>query len=283
MAGVETAESVRHRLSSEPARARRRAWVALAGEDVVGFANAVFRWFDAAPECGHLWVGVSANRRRHGIGSTLWRVALDHLQGAARYTTIVGDDPAGRAFVEQRGFRECGAEMISLLDPRRCRLAPESREGFHAVRLREVRERELELFRFYRDSGAIPSGSPEDEVSFEEWRRSILVNPLLDEDASAVVLDAADRIVSVAWLYVDRVTGRAENEWSGTLPELRGQGLARLAKLASIRWAAALGVTAIVTDNDVDNVPIRRLNRRLGYRELFLRREYERRVAAPHG
>lgn len=276
LVGVETAESVRHRLSSEPARARRRAWVALEADEVVGFANAFFRWLDAEPECGHVWVGVSPERRLHGIGSTLWRTGLDHLQGAARYTTVAGDDPDGQGFVERRGFRQCGTEMISLLDPRRCRLQPVPREGFHVVPLREVRERELELFRFWQQTGAIPlGGAPDNQVSLEEWRQVVLTYPLLDEDMSAVVLDTNDRIVSLSWLHADRATGRAENEWAGTLPELRGHGLAREAKLASIRRAAEHGVTSIVTDNDIDNQPIRRLNHRLGYRELSLQHEYE--------
>ncbi len=34
-------------------------------------------------------------------------------------------------------------------------------------------------------------------------------------------------------------------------------------------------LTEIVTGNDPDNLPMRELNRRLGYRELFLRRDLE--------
>ncbi|MGB2874292.1 MAG: GNAT family N-acetyltransferase, partial [Gaiellaceae bacterium] len=67
-----------------------------------------------------------------------------------------------------------------------------------------------------------------------------------------------------------------ENEWTATLPELRGRGLARLAKLASIRRAVEEGITEILTGNDPDNLPMRELNRRLGYRELFVRRDFER-------
>ncbi len=66
------------------------------------------------------------------------------------------------------------------------------------------------------------------------------------------------------------------NEWTATLPDLRGRGLARLAKRTTIRWAADEGIIEIVTGNDPDNVPMRELNRRLGYRELFIRRDFER-------
>jgi hypothetical protein len=63
-------------------------------------------------------------------------------------------------------------------------------------------------------------------------RRFVLGNPLLDDDTSVVVLDAEERIVSLSWLLVDHVRRRAENEWTATLPSLRGR-LARLAKYRS--------------------------------------------------
>jgi RimJ/RimL family protein N-acetyltransferase len=86
--------------------------------------------------------------------------------------------------------------------------------------------------------------------------------------------------VSLSWLLVDHERRRAENEWTATLPELRGRGLARLAKSATIRWAADRGLTEILTGNDPDNVPMRELNRRLGYVELFVRRDLELRVGS---
>jgi hypothetical protein len=70
-------------------------------------------------------------------------------------------------------------------------------------------------------------------VTREEWRRFILGNPLLDQQASVVVVDIDQRIVSLAWLLIDHDRRRAENEWTAALPELRGLGLARLAKLAT--------------------------------------------------
>jgi GNAT superfamily N-acetyltransferase len=273
---VQTAESLLHRQSSEPERARRRSWVAVEGEDVVGFATAYFQWFGGESGKGRVWVGVRQDRRRRGIGSALWDSAVAHLCGARKHTVEVDDDPAGLAFVERRGFRQYGAEVISRLDPRTCRLAAKPHEGFRTVRLRDVLDRDRELFRFYNEAGGIPPGDPENRVTFEEWRRIVLGNPLLDQEASVVVVDTEGQIVSLSWLLVDHVRRRAENEWTATLPRARGRGLARLAKLATIRWAAEHGIAEIVTGNDPDNPPMRELNRLLGYRELFLRRDLER-------
>jgi GNAT superfamily N-acetyltransferase len=269
------AASLLHRQASEPERSRRRSWVAVAGGEVVGYASAHFQWFGGESGKGRVWVGVRPDRRSHGIGTALWDAAVERLAGARSLTVAVDDDPAGLAFVERRGFTPCGEEVVSSLDPRACTVDAEAPGGEGVASLRAVRERERELFAFYEAAGGIPAGDPGNRVTFEEWTRVILESPLLSDDGSVVVLDADGRIVSLAWLLVD-AHGRGENEWTATLPELRGRGLARLAKVASTRWAAGHGVTEIVTGNAPENEPMRALNRRLGYRELFLRRELER-------
>jgi GNAT superfamily N-acetyltransferase len=272
---VETADSLAWRQSSEPARARRGSWVAVEDEKIVGFATAHFDWFAAEAGKGRIWVGVHEDRRRRGIGSALWAAATGHLRGARKHTVEVDDDPDGLAFVERRGFTQYDSEVMSRLDLRETRVESSSQEGYRVVPLREVRERERDLYEFYGAAGALLPSDPENRVTFEDWQRFILGSPLLEQDGSVLVLDDEDRIVSLAWLLVDCERRRAENEWTATLPQRRGQGLARLAKVATIRWAAENGFDEIVTGNDPDNLPMRELNRRLGYQELFVRRDLE--------
>ena len=57
---------------------------------------------------------------------------------------------------------------------------------------------------------------------------------------------------------------------TGTLPEFRRRGLARLAKLATIRWAAENGVEWMLTANAEANTGMRALNESLG---LSVRRD----------
>ena len=274
---VQTAASLRHRQVGVPPRARWAAWVAQIGDELGGFSTASFDWFGGEKGKGRVWVGVHPAHRQRGLGSQLWNTAVAHLAGAEKLTVEVDDDPAGLRFVEQRGFTQYDSEVMSRLDPLDCALGPKPHEGFRVVPLGKVRGREQELFQFYGAAGGIPPGDPENQPTFEEWRAFILGNPLLEEKGSVVVLDAEGRIVSLSFLLVDHERRRAENEWTATLPGLRGRGLARLAKLATIRWAAEQGLTEILTGNDPDNLPMRELNRRLGYRELFLRRDLEAR------
>ena len=278
-ASVQTAGSLLQRQVSPPPRARRASWVALDGDELAGFATAYFDWFGGEAGTGRIWVGVQPERRRSGIGTALWEAAVAHLAGARRLVVEIDDDPDGLRFVEQRGFTQFDSEVISRLDPGAATLDTKGHEGFRVALLGELRgPREQELYDFYGAAGGIPPGAPENRVTLEEWREFILGNPLLDDEGSVVVLDAEDRVVSLAWLLVDHGRHRAENEWTATLPQLRGRGLARLAKVATIRWAAENGLTEIVTGNDPDNLPMRELNRRLGYQELFVRRDLERRA-----
>jgi GNAT superfamily N-acetyltransferase len=273
---VQTAASLRWRQSSEPPRARRRSWVAAEDGDVIGFATAVVQWYGGERGKGRIWLGVRADRRRRGIGRALWERAVEHLDGVEKLTVEVDDDPAGLAFVERRGFRQYDAEVISRLDPRECDLEERPHEGHRVITLRDARDRGPDLYEFYEAAGGIPPGDPENRVPLEEWRHFILGNPMLDDETSVIVLDGEERIVSLAWLLADRERGRAENEWTATLPQLRRLGLARVAKVASIDRAAEHGITEIVTGSDPDNLAMRELNRRLGYRELFVRRDFER-------
>ena len=275
---VETAGSLLHRQVGEPPRARRKSWVALDGDELIGFGTASFDWFGGEAGKGRIWVGVHPEHRRRGAGTQLWETAVAHLADAKRLTVEVDDDPAGLHFVEQRGFTQYDSEVISRLDPGEGTLETKRHEGFRVLPLSEVRDREQEFHEFYGAAGGMPPGDPENRVTLEEWREFILGNPLLDDEGSVVVLDAEGRVVSLSWLLVDHARRRAENEWTATLPQLRGRGLARLAKVATIRWATEHGLTEIVTGNDPDNAPMRELNRRLGYRKLFLRRDLELRL-----
>lgn len=265
-----------HRTTQEPARARRASWVAVADDELVAFASAYFYWYGGEVGNGRIWVGVRPDRRGEGIGSALWDLCAAHVAAAEKLTVEVDDDPAGLRFVERRGFTRYGAEIMSRLVPGEVELRVEPNEGFHVVPLTYLRGRDRDLYEFYGAAGGLRPGDPENRVTFEDWRPFILGNPLLDFEGSFVVLDENDRVAALSLLLVDRARRSAENEWTATLPELRRRGLARLAKVTSIRWAAERGLTEILTGNDPDNEPMWQLNRSLGYRELYTRLDLER-------
>ena len=267
---LNTPESLRWREGAEPGR---RSWVARDGDDLVGFGVSFLHVWIAERDKHRIWVGVREDFRRRGIGTALYEQAVQHAEGARAYTTEVEGEGAGLAFAERLGFAQYDSEIMSRLDPAACTLEPKPHEGYRAVPLRELRGRVTDLYEFYAAAGAIPPGAP---VTLELFRELILGNPMLDPATSVVVLDDDDRIVSLSWLLVDPARDRAENEWTATLPELRGRGLARFAKLESIHLAAEHGIGEILTGNAPGNAPMRALNERLGYEPLYTRIDLER-------
>jgi len=279
---VVTAGYLAHRETAEPERTRRRSWLAVEGDEPLGFATSYAKW-DEPGAVGRFWIGVRPDRRRRGIGTALYEEAERHARalGVQRLTVEVDDDPAGRRFVEARGFEPVSAEIVSSLDPESADLdeldalvvSAES-AGLRLATLHEMVGWQDEVAAFYEDAGAwAPGGS---RITTEELWRLIFERPDVSWDGSFVILDGRGRPVSLASLVVDDVIPRAENDWTATRPELRGRKHALLVKLATIRWARGAGIREIVTANDDDNVPMLTLNERLGYRQLYAQVELAR-------
>ena len=279
---VRTTDHLRHELGSASDPTRRRYWIAAEDGDVVGVATAYRRWWNNERDVARIHLGVRSDRRRRGIGTALLRAAEQHCaaHGATRLQVRARQDSAGARFAASRGYvRRVSSEQLWSLDPRAAELDDlhelERRLADAGCRLRALRDLEdstRELFDFYGAAGGIPPGSP---VTFEQWRAAILENPVLERDGSFCVVHGG-RPVALAWLLVDHERSKAEHEWTATHPDFRGRGLARFAKLATIRWCAENRIREIVTENDVDNVPMIELNRSLGYRELEIRDDLER-------
>jgi GNAT superfamily N-acetyltransferase len=270
-----------------PARARRAAWVGLEEGQIVGWAEGRARWEVSDEGVCVLWAAVARDRRRRGIGSELFEAAWAHvLDLEARVVQSWAEEDDGKRFLRGRGFTEVRQERISSVDPRTVDLsqfpdleAAKRAEGFRPVTLGQVLDRSRDLFELYMLGEAdMPGVFAEDNIAFEEWERETLAAPSLDHEGSLVVLHG-ERPVAMAWLEVDREGKRATNEMTATAPEFRRRGLARLAKLASLRWAAQFGITSVLTSNDRENPAMLALNDSLGYQPLVLRGVFVREIA----
>ncbi|HEY7196057.1 MAG TPA: GNAT family N-acetyltransferase [Gaiellaceae bacterium] len=277
---VGTEEGVRHWLASQPERAQFLGIVAEEEGSVVAWAHAHLDWHTSVEGAARAWVGVRSEHCLRGIGGALAVAAEEHLEriGARSVETFAHRGSEGHAFAERRGFVESRVEVYSSIDPATLDRAELERletekaaEGFRLAPLSELRDRPRD---FHALDAAVaadtPDDHPEDDLRYEEWYAGTYEAADLDWDGSRVVFDGK-RPVAFTLLQVDREQGSAENDFTATLPEYRGRGLARLAKLSSLRWAAEAGLREVATGNDSTNAPMLAVNQRLGYRETAVR------------
>ncbi|HVE76678.1 MAG TPA: hypothetical protein VND22_07940, partial [Actinomycetota bacterium] len=145
--------------------------------------------------------------------------------------------------------------------------------GFQLVQLGQLRDKPKELHEMFAAAAKdIPSDDPVDDVRYEEWLAEIFHDPLLDDEASFVWLNNP-RPVSFTFVVVDRESKKGSHELTGTVPEFRKRGLAKLAKLATARWASDNGVS-LLTGNDSTNTGMLGINATLGYEPTPVTIEY---------
>jgi GNAT superfamily N-acetyltransferase len=273
-----------HWRDAQPERARARLWVAEEDGRIVGWAETRIRWTTKVTDVGDLWAYVVPSHRGRGIGAALYAESERYLlEIGARVLESWTYNDGGVRLLQQNGFRATGTEQVSILAPAEAGFAAldaleaEKRaEGFRLVPLGEVRGRVEELHRVYAAASAdVPEYFREDDIRLDEWRRETLDHPQLSDEGSFVVV-AGEQPVALAFLEVDEPAHVAANEMTGTLPEFRRRGLARLVKLATIRWAAEHGIEAVQTGNSHENPGILALNMDLGYRPVLTETHFVR-------
>lgn len=271
---VLTAEGLLYWRRSSPPATHTRWWVAAEGDHRLGLAMAGLENWTSEEGVANLWVGVHPDRRGEGIGSRLYELADSHLsqlEPRKIFANVREGDRTGTRFASRHGFRKSRSSKVWSLDPRRVDLSdlPErraavERDGFQLVALDDLRNRPKDFFIAYSVATKdIPSDIPID-IGYREWKKEIWDYPDLEFEGSAVVLYDG-KPVSFVTLVVDSKGGRAYHELTGTVPEFRRRGLAKLAKMVAIRWCIDNGIEVIYTDNDSTNADMLAINEHLGY------------------
>ncbi len=258
-----TDASLRMLLEREPEPTTERLVAELEGRVVAWAPSGIYSSGD-----GWFWIGVERPQRKRGLGARLYERIEARLRtlSASRLTTAPNDEE-GRRFLLARGFELANVVRNSELDPRTVAPPPPLAAGIRVLPLGEALQHAEELFRLYGEARAdVPSATPRPPWTLSEWRSETIESPLIDLDASVVVFED-DEPVALAWLYSDRTGHRAEALMAATRRDRRGRGLATLAKTESARRAASLGITRILTSNDIDNAPMLAVNHKLGFED----------------
>ena len=264
---LSTAAGVRYRMATAQPEDHGRYWKLESEGELVGWAHGGLDPFSADRGRAFASVVVHPGRRRRGLGSALWAVVSAHLDeiGARRTVTFSGDDDHSKSFTEAQGFRLESTEIGSAVDPRRLPPPPAPAPGIELHPLRAFAGDPEQVYQADRDSMQDEPG-PFDMsgLTFAIWRRIIWDHPECDRDLGAVVV-ADGVVVGTTFLYVDHDAGRAMNGGTGVFGAYRGRGLGLLVKQHSLAWAAAAGITRVITQNDDTNAPMLAINRKLGY------------------
>ena len=266
-------EEARWQNAQYPGGKRFVAW--LDGRPVgCGGAGRVYMYAEDFPA---LWgnLTVLPEHRGRGVGSAL----LDAISGVARangkpelYGRTTSDRPESIGFLERRGFREVERMKVVRLDlASRERLPVEPPSGITITSLADRPELTEELYGVAVEAlPDIPGDGRMDPGTPEEFRARDVDRAILPPWGYAVAVDDASGLV-VGYsnlMLVANNPGLAWHAMTAVRRAWRGRGIAGALKRATIEWAAANGLDAIETANDVDNAPMRAVNRKLGYQPM---------------
>jgi GNAT superfamily N-acetyltransferase len=212
------------------------------------------------------WVIPAARRR--GAGSALFAAASAHLLALgfpAATAWVSAGDPEGVAFLARRGWRETSREsrfrrdLTLPLPPR------ESPPGI-AIELLDPDGDETPVL--YAIDGLVSAdipGQPIDLGSYETWRSTELDRAARRRPLLIVARDAGTIVGFVNVHFPLLPDDRAWHSMTGVLPSHRGRGVGGALKVAALHELQSLGCVAAGTSNEERNVPMRRINERLGY------------------
>lgn len=266
-------EDMRWQDAQYPGGQRFLAWL----HDVAvgaGGAGRAYSWPEDYPA---LWgnVSVLSEHRRRGAGSAIL-VAISAVAREAGKPMLMGRTTADRVesieFLEHRGFHEHERMKVVRLDLRGVQAAakappagvritsleaaPELVEGVYAVALGALPD--------------IPADGPMAPGTLAEFRARDVDRSSIPPGGFAVAIDATTG-TPIGYANLMLVPSNPDVAWHGMTAVARvwrGRGVATALKQATIAWAIGHGLEAIETANDTDNVPMRAVNKRLGYLPL---------------
>ena len=203
---------------------------------------------------------VHPDARRRGVGTALLRELGDFVVGlgfdkAAAHV----DDEGGKAFADRFGFEEIDREVEQVIKlPAELPKAPVPEE-IEIVTAAERPELMREAYPLALEGYADLAIEGNATIELEEWLHDASL-----PEGSFFALEAG-RIVGFSGLMEHDNPGVAEDGLTVVTRDWRRRGLALALKRLELEWAAANGITEVITWTQRDNASMRALNERLGY------------------
>ena len=253
-----------------------RRFIATLDGGAVGVGT-IGRIYVYPPTFDALWgtVDVLPGARRRGVGTAALeaiRAATVEVGKMALHIPASDGRPDGVAFLLHRGFTEY--ERAAMVELRLAGLARPQIEPPAGVRLVTLDARPDLVPGVHAVAQEtfddIPGDDPMAAGDLAEFRARDVDRDVIPRWGFLVaVADATDQVIGYASLAFDPGSSTvAYHDMTAVRPAWRGRGVATALKAATIAAARDHGLERLYTGNDIDNVPMRAVNARLGYRPL---------------
>jgi len=237
-------------------------WVAEIDHRVVAQASAGLNPWTSEPGAAHLTIYVHPQWRRRGIGADLAAAAHEHLAqiGARRIQSSATGD--GIRFAQARGYAKGREVHYARVDVDSVPPAPPVPDDIRLVSLEELSAEAV-----YRADVLASMDEPGDvaldAIELASWVDDLWNAPDLNRGVSVA---AVHHEQVVCFTLVDVDEDRAWSAMTGTIPEWRGRGLAKLVKATALHRAGVADVKEAYTSVDAENGAMTAVNAWLGYR-----------------
>jgi mycothiol synthase len=211
-------------------------------------------------------IAVVPSVRRRGIGSAMLAEVSARARALGKEELqfeVLEIDEESHAFLEHRGYRQTGGEKAVKLELGEIEApAVEPPPGIRIVS--RVDEPDL-LEGMYEVSVEAAADIPGNvgTQTFEEWRGHEINKPSRRPELSFAAL-AGDEVVGYAALQV--FADEAHHGLTAVKRAWRRRGIATALKRAEIAAAKEAGLRVLLTESEERNLPMRRLNEKLGFR-----------------
>ena len=212
---------------------------------------------------GFLAPRVLPDARRRGVGTALLQELMRHLTDLGFETAsghVDGADEGSLAFARRHGFEEVDRQVEQVRAITVAESPSDPPPGVEHVTLAERPELLRESYDLASEGYADMATFVPVQITLEEWLEGEGGNV---PEGSFLAL-AGGEIVGFSGLY-RMPDGAYEDGLTVVRRAWRGRGVAAALKRDKLAWAAANGITEIVTWTQRGNESMRALNERLGY------------------
>lgn len=239
---------------------------------VVGFASATGLPVDPDSEL-YFSIHLPPAWRGRGARSQALRLldawAMQQRTAPRVRTSVDTSELDERAWWEQRGFAEKDRHVITELDLRAGSSArtPPPVEG---IEFTTLAARPDLLRAAYDTSMEVRVDIPGDSSTPLPFDEFVAVIDRGERPAESLLLALhADRVVGICTLVLASDRERAHTGLTGVVRDWRGRGIAAALKARQVEWCRTAGLRSIRTANHDDNAPMRAVNARAGFRDVF--------------